>query len=217
MAKKKKEASPSPHLLRVKLFISRNEYEKVEDRQLWLAIGPVHGKRIPYTGLLVNYDERRHRITIFRGDNKIYDREAYYGSAFEIDQPQNRKKVKVSLLRYPHGAENAVPWICGYTNPATRTADLKEFHKIRRTERAKLGAGWCDHGINHRGRYHRFSAINVNGETHLTAAYADPRMDKAEIAQVVSACRDPRYPVEFVKNILYTQAGFRNGDFATVV
>ncbi|MBR6097183.1 hypothetical protein IKP94_00310 [Candidatus Saccharibacteria bacterium] len=214
---KKKNKEPSPHLYSIKLFISRETYQEVDGGQLWLAIGPVHGMKIPYTSIVVNYDEKRHRLTAFQNGNKICDRDAYYGSAFEIIQPQNRKKTRVTLLRYPHGTENVIPWICGYTNPETRTTNLKHFHQIRRIERAKLGANWCDHGTNHRGRYHRFSSINVNGETHLTAAYADPRMDKAEIAQVVSACRDTRYPVEFIKNILYAQAGFRGGDFATVI
>ena len=214
---KKKNKEPSPHLARVKLFISREPYQEVDGSQLWLAIRPVHGMKIPYTGLLVNYDEKLHRITIFQSGKKIYDHEAYYGSAFEINQPQNRKKTRVALLRYPHGTENVIPWICGYTNPETRTNNLKDFHQIRRTERAKLGVNWCDHGINHRGRYHRFSAINVDGEKHLTAAYADSRMSKDEIAQVVTTCRDQRLPIEFIRNILYTQANFRGEDFATVI
>ena len=214
---KKKNKEPSPHLYSVRLFISRETYQEVDGGQLWLAIGPVHGMKIPYTSIVVNYDEKRHRFTAFQNGNKICDRDAYYGSAFQIVQPQNRKKTRVTLLRYPHGAENAVPWICGYTNPETRTTNLKTFHQIRRTERAKLGVDWLDRGVNDRGKFHRFSAINIDGKKHLTAAYADPRMSKEEIAQVVSNCRDQRFPIEFIKNILYTQAGFRGEDCATVI
>lgn len=216
MARKKKK-EPSPHLWRIKLFISRNTYQEVDGNQMWLAIGPVHGMKVPHTGLIVNYDEKRHRLTVFQNNTKIYDHEAYYGSAFEIKEPQNRKKTHIALLRYPHGAENVIPWICGYTNPEIRTADLKVYHQIRQAERAKLGAGFFDHGINHRGRFHRFSAINIDGKKYLTAAYADPRMSKNEIAEIIAKCADPRYPREFVKNVLYTQANFRGEDFASVV
>ena len=38
-------------------------------------------------------------------------------------------------------------------------------------------------------------------------------MDKPEIKQILADCQDQRFPDEFVRNVLYTQADFQKGDF----
>ena len=211
MAKKKKEKIP--YVKTVWMFVGKTPHQELDRNKLWIVTDRIHGGIVPHCRLSYNYDPRLHRLTVFnmKGE-KIFDREAYYGPAFEIKDPQ-KPRARVTLLRYPHGKENAIPWLCGFYNPALRTDDKQKFREIRHERRGELGLNWMSQGQNHRGKSHRFASVNIEGTNHLIAAYATSNMDKPEIKQILADCQDQRFPDEFVRNVLYTQADFQKGDF----
>ena len=87
MAKKKEKI---PYVKTVWLFVGKTPHQELDGNKLWIVTDRIHGGIIPHCRLSYNYDPRRHRLTVFdmKKGEKIFDREAYYGSAFEIKDPQ---------------------------------------------------------------------------------------------------------------------------------
>ena len=216
MAKKKKE---SRQIKSIYLFIGKQPSEEIVDDKLWLVIDRTHGMRIPCTQLIVNFDPRLQRLTVFQKGTKIYDHRARYGSAFEIKFPQNAKKTWVSMLRYPHGKENIIPWLCGYTDPDSRTTSRKEFNRLRKQSRNEFGIDslLSRNEINHRGTNYRLYVAIKDGKCHFTAAYINPNIKDDEISKILGAYRNPYFPQEFMQHVLSTQLQLKKEAIAAIV